>query len=97
MLAKFMKISKLIELNQNVQLVVSALDLKELFIEIANTMGNKKEHEEEKYLTVAETAELLHIDTSTLWRWRKSGYLVPVKLGSKPFYRISDINKLREG
>lgn len=31
-------------------------------------------------------------DPSTLWRWEKAGYLKPVKIGVKVFYRRSDID-----
>jgi len=31
---------------------------------------------------------------STLWRWEKAGYLTPVKIGVKVFYRRSDIDSL---
>ena len=31
---------------------------------------------------------------STLWRWEKAGYLTPVKIGVKVFYRRSDIDAI---
>lgn len=31
-------------------------------------------------------------DPSTLWRWEKAGYLTPVRIGGKVFYRRSDID-----
>ena len=31
-------------------------------------------------------------DPSTLWRWEKVGYLKPVRIGGKVFYRRSDID-----
>jgi len=31
-------------------------------------------------------------DPSTLWRWEKAGYLHPVKIGVKVFYRRSEID-----
>ena len=31
-------------------------------------------------------------DPSTLWRWEKAGYLKPVRIGVKVFYRRSDID-----
>lgn len=31
-------------------------------------------------------------DPSTLWRWEKAGYLSPVRIGGKVFYRRSDID-----
>lgn len=35
-------------------------------------------------------------DPSTLWRWEKAGYLTPVKIGTKVFYRQSDIAAIIE-
>ena len=31
---------------------------------------------------------------STLWRWEQRGYLTPVKIGVKVFYRRSDIDHI---
>ena len=36
----------------------------------------------------------LKVSSATLWRWKKCGYLVPVRLGSFDRYRISDIETL---
>ena len=35
-------------------------------------------------------------DPSTLWRWEKAGYLTPVRIGVKVFYRQSDIDGIIE-
>lgn len=35
-------------------------------------------------------------DRSTMWRWEKSGYLVPVKIGGRLFYRSGDIAAIIE-
>ena len=49
----------------------------------------------EKLLTTAkETAEMCHICSTTLWAWSKTGYLVPTKVGSRRFYKESDVRKL---
>ena len=34
------------------------------------------------------------VDPSTLWRWEKVGYLKPVRIGVKVFYRRSDIDQI---
>lgn len=34
------------------------------------------------------------VDPSTLWRWEKRGYLRPVRIGVKVFYRRSDIEAI---
>jgi len=51
----------------------------------------------EKYLTPKRTSELLDVDPSTLFRWARRNYLVPIELGGKRLYRLSDINKILEG
>lgn len=34
------------------------------------------------------------ISHTTLWKWEKTGYLLPVKVGKKVFYRREDLRKL---
>lgn len=41
--------------------------------------------------------ERLSISKSTLWRWRKNGYLVPVNVGGQYRYRSTDIDAILEG
>lgn len=36
----------------------------------------------------------LNISHTTLWKWEKTGYLVPVKVGKRTYYRREDIQKL---
>lgn len=48
----------------------------------------------EKYASPANTSVQLHVDKSTLWRWAKIGYLVPIEVGGKRFYKQSDIDKI---
>ena len=50
--------------------------------------------EEEKLVTRDYALERLSVSAPTLWRWKKSGYLVPVRVGSMDRYRLSDINAL---
>lgn len=42
-----------------------------------------------------EVAETLNVSRCTLNRWNKDGYLTPIKIGRKVFYRQNDINKIR--
>lgn len=80
------------------QLVISALDLREAFLQWNEEMRQPdQEIKPEKYLTAQETADKLGVDVSTLWRWDKSGYLKKIKVGNKARYRESDVLKLMEG
>lgn len=89
-----MNIKEIINSGTNVQIVINALDLKEAFLQWCEEQ--KQQQPEEQYLTAKETADRLHVDVTTLWRWDKAGYLKRVKLGNKPYYRMSDIKKLME-
>jgi len=51
----------------------------------------------ETYPSPKQTCEILDIDPSTLWRWHKKGYLVPIEVGGKRRYRMSDIKKILGG
>lgn len=52
---------------------------------------------ETAYLTREQVLAKLNVDPSTLWRWKKRGYLVPVKVGGENRYRSTDIDKILEG
>ena len=55
------------------------------------------ERRETVYLTREQVIAKLNIVPSTLWRWNKRGYLVPVKVGGENRYRSTDIEKILEG
>ena len=90
-----MSIKEIINTNPNIQLVISAADLKEFALELL-AVREKSSAKSDKYLTIPETAEKYGVSQSTLWRWSRLGYLPKVKLGGKSFYRESDIIKLME-
>ncbi|KAA6329747.1 hypothetical protein EZS27_021468 [termite gut metagenome] len=48
----------------------------------------------ETYPSADKTAKILDVNRSTLWRWQKRGYLVPIEIGGKRRYKMSDINKI---
>jgi predicted site-specific integrase-resolvase len=39
----------------------------------------------------------LGISETTLWRWNKIGYLVPINIGGKRRYKMSDVRRILEG
>jgi len=81
--------------NPNVNITVSATDLQKVFdYAISRTRSEFGESKNETYYTIAETAKELKVSKPTLWRWCKSGYLVPITVGGKRRYKTSDIQKL---
>lgn len=73
----------------------------------ANTMliaDTKKELEQlvtdqnaETYPSREKVMEMLGVSQSTLWRWQKAGYLVPLNVGGKRRYKMSDVKRILEG
>ena len=64
---------------------------------VENATKASKEKDDDVLLTKKEVMERLGVSSTTLWNWKNDRYLLPVKIGRKIFYRLSDINKLREG
>lgn len=54
------------------------------------------ERRETIYMTKEQVLAKLNVAPSTLWRWQKRGYLVPVKVGGENRYRSTDIDKILE-
>ena len=50
-----------------------------------------------RYLTRAESCEMLKLDQSTLFRWAKRGYLVPIEVGGRRVYKLSDLKRILNG
>jgi len=50
-----------------------------------------------EYLTREQVMKKLNIVPSTLWRWNKRGYLVPIKVGGENRYKSTDIERILEG
>ncbi len=72
-------------------------------IEANETLINRTKEQLEQIVTDANTetypsrekvAELLDVDKSTLWRWAKRGLLVPIEIGRKRRYRMSDVRRM---
>lgn len=96
-----MNIPELIRSGANVTLAVSIDDLREWHQEVIK--DTKKELEcmitdanTETYPSAEKVCEILDINKTTLWRWEKKGYLVPVKVGGKRRYKMSDIKSILE-
>ena len=51
----------------------------------------------ETYLSKEKVSEMLDVSSTTLWRWEKAGYLVPVAFGGQKRYRKSDVQRIIEG
>ena len=64
--------------------------LKEVLKEASQVVPQR---EIDKLLSSRETADFFKVDLSTLWNWNKSGKLTPYGIGSRVYYKMSDIEK----
>lgn len=92
-------IADLIKQNQNVQLVVTASDLREIVNEWCDEHDARREAErkavaEVERVSSMDAENILGVTSATLWRWAKNGYLVPIKVGRKNVYLKSDIDRI---
>ena len=80
------KLSDLVEAN-NLLIAETKRELEQLITD----------QKAETYPSREKVMEILGISSATLWRWQKIGYLVPLNVGGKRRYRMSDVRKLLEG
>ncbi len=83
------------------QVVCNLNDLKEIFAEWQEERENEREaaaakEREAVIMTASEAAAMLQVSKPTLWRWAQTGYLKPIKIGKKTYYRQADLERLRE-
>ena len=80
-------------------MVIKAEDLKKAIRETISETRRQMEDEiemnnSETLLSGQQVQDKLSVSRTTLWNWRKDGYLVPIEIGGKYRYRLSDINTI---
>lgn len=88
---------------KNQILMMTADDLQNAFKEMLSNFLNEQQSKEvatennkEKLLTTKEVKGIFQCGQTALYMWAKRGYLIPVKIGMKNYYKQSDIQKLIE-
>lgn len=99
-----MNLKQITEQNPNVQLVVTASDLRELFndwqqenreqLEAVRATEKCLQPSDEGLLTAKEARQRMRVSQSTMWKLEKQKKLIPVRIGRRVFYRKSDIDDI---
>jgi transcriptional regulator with PAS, ATPase and Fis domain len=97
-----MNLYDLLQDNASLNVTVNAGQLIEVIDYCVNKTRKELEQQitdanTETYPSAAQVAKILDVDKSTLWRWRKQNYLVPIEIGGKRRYRMSDVKRILEG
>ncbi len=85
------------EIAKNITLQLSGSDLIDFANEISNQTAKHVEtrlqaqNKPDQLLTRSEVSKRINVTLSTLWRWEKTGVLIPIRIGSKVRYRLSDV------
>nr|WP_320060035.1 helix-turn-helix domain-containing protein [uncultured Bacteroides sp.] len=94
-----MSIQEIIQSGANISITVGTNDLLQFADHLISS--TKKELEasisakkKENYVTPDNAGKQLHVDRSTLWRWSKTRYLVPIEVGGKRLYKQSEIDAI---
>ena len=98
-----MAISEILSSGANVSITISANDLRTFLTEVVQEVINKEKAAEAakndvEMLNQAQVCSYLGVSKATVWRWEKIGYLRPsTRMGSRPMYLKSEIEKLKKG
>lgn len=97
-----MNLQDLINSGQPIIITVGLLELETFAKNLISQTKTELEAEviaqqAESYKTRLETCDFLKVDQSTLFRWAKRGYLMPVEVGGKRMYRMSDLKRILNG
>ena len=77
--------------------IISAADLERILRNLVNDLISEREEvKKETYISANQVSNLLGVSKSTLWRWEKENYLVPVRVGNKLRYKESEVKLLME-
>ena len=95
----YSNVVKLAEQCPDITLSVKAGELLEMVNYCVQTTRKELEQQindaaAETYPSRQKVAEMLDVDLSTLHRWAKSGYLIPLEVGGKRRYRMSDVKRI---
>ena len=80
--------ARIIVLPEELQEVVDRLD------KIENILKNKQEKVEEPFLDNQEFLQLMNISKRTAQTWRDEGIIPFSQIGSKIYYKMSDVKNL---
>ena len=74
---------------------ITLSDLKDLLTDIVRSELKNLKPKEEKYYTRKQVCDLLHIDQSTLYNWKKKGTLEPIYIGGRVYYSQQALDNLK--
>ena len=97
-----MTIADIIKNGTSINVTMSKDDLQELLKETVRTTKMELEasilaDKAEKYLSPNSVCKILDVHLTTLWRWSRKQYLVPIEIGGRRKYLWTEVKALLDG
>ena len=97
--ANIMNLNEIIKTGTNLTVSIGINELRQWHDEVIEDTRRKLEavvisDKAESYLAPKQVSEMLGVNLSTLWRYSKRKYLVPIEVGGKRKYRMSDLKAI---
>jgi len=97
-----MNINELVNSGSHISVNIELDDLRTWHQEVIEDTRLKFEKQiiedkAESYPSPQQVSGILGVDLVTLWRWKKRGYLVPIEIGGKRRYLMSEVKALMKG
>lgn len=94
-----MSIQELIKSGANINVTINIKELQAWHKEVIEDTRRELEDvilsdKTETYPSPKQVCEIYGINLVTLWRWGQKGYLVPIELGGKRRYKMSEVKAL---
>lgn len=97
-----MSINEILKTGVNLTVSIGINDLREWHNEVIDSTRRELEKvvlddKAETYPTIKQVSAILNVDTVTLWRWNKKGYLNTIEFGGGRRYLMSDVKAILNG
>jgi len=97
-----MSINEILRTGVNLTVSIGINDLREWHKEVIEDTRRELEKviisdKAETYPSSKQVAQIFGVDIVTLWRWAKRGYLVPIEVGGKRRYKMSEVKAILNG
>lgn len=96
------RITALMDYGANITVSITVGDLAEFAEELitkakAELCTSKAQTIQDTLLTACELCDTLGIKRPTLYKWQRKGYIAPVRIGGRTYYRNSDVMGINRG
>ena len=84
-------------MNEKVTISIGVADIVKRVLTEIQDQGTFTKTTDDNLVTAKRASRIVEVTNNTLYRWEKSGYLLPIRIGSKRMYKVSDLEAILNG